>query len=90
MVVIDGLVVYCQTALGWTETHGVLVALVLRLVRLLVMQMFGANLFYYQVVDWFGFGLHVVAWVLDGTVEAIEGEGECFVLGVQWHVETFD
>ena len=48
------------------------------------------NSFHHQAVDRLGGGLHAVAWAPDGTVEAIEGDGERLVLGVQWHAETLE
>jgi putative glutamine amidotransferase len=53
-------------------------------------QTLGANSFHHQAVAGLGSGLHAVAWAPDGTIEAIEGDGERFVLGVQWHAETLD
>jgi putative glutamine amidotransferase len=88
--VTDGTVDHRQTAPGWTETHHVDVAPASRLAHVLGTQTLGANSFHHQAVDRLGSGLHAVAWAQDGTVEAIEAEGERFVLGVQWHAETLD
>lgn len=46
------------------------------------------NSFHHQAVDRLGADLRPVAWAGDGVVEAIEGDGEQLVLGVQWHAET--
>jgi gamma-glutamyl-gamma-aminobutyrate hydrolase PuuD len=48
------------------------------------------NSLHHQAVARVGAGLRPVAWALDGTVEAIEGDGDGagFALGVQWHVEA--
>jgi putative glutamine amidotransferase len=50
------------------------------------------NSSHHQAVDRPGDGLRVVARsVEDGVIEAVEGVGEQFVIGVQWHPErTFD
>jgi putative glutamine amidotransferase len=88
--VTDGSITHRQTSPGWTETHGVSVAPASRLAGILGTQTLGANSFHHQAVDRLGDGLHAVAWAPDGTIEAIEGEGERFVLGVQWHAETLD
>jgi len=32
--------------------------------------------------------LRAVGWAPDGVVEAVEGEDERFVVGVQWHAES--
>lgn len=45
------------------------------------------NSSHHQAVGRVGQGLRVVARAPDGTVEAIEGTGEPFLLGVQWHPE---
>jgi len=39
-------------------------------------------------VDEPGAGLAACAHALDGTIEAVEGTGEGFILGVQWHPEV--
>ena len=46
------------------------------------------NSFHHQAVDRPGHGLRPVAWAGDGVIEAIEGDGENLLLGVQWHAET--
>jgi putative glutamine amidotransferase len=79
-----------QTAPGWEETHAVRVAGDARLARVLGMDELWVNSFHHQAVDRLGSGLRAVAWAPDGTVEGIEGTGERFVLGVQWHAETLD
>ncbi|MCD0481309.1 gamma-glutamyl-gamma-aminobutyrate hydrolase family protein [Streptacidiphilus sp. ASG 303] len=43
--------------------------------------------YHHQAVDRLGAGLRVAARAADGTVEALEGDGPGFVLGVQWHPE---
>jgi putative glutamine amidotransferase len=88
--VTDGTVDHRQTAPGWAETHHVDVAPASRLAYVLGTQTLGANSFHHQAVDRLGGGLYAVAWAQDGTIEAIEAEGERFVLGVQWHAETLD
>jgi putative glutamine amidotransferase len=45
------------------------------------------NSFHHQAAAELGRGLTPVAWAPDGTVEALEGTGERFVLAVQWHAE---
>lgn len=45
------------------------------------------NTFHHQAVHRVAEGFNVSAWAKDGMVEAIEKEGDDFVLGVQWHPE---
>jgi len=46
------------------------------------------NSFHHQAIDRLGLDLRPVAWAEDGLIEAVEGTGPHFVLGVQWHAET--
>lgn len=54
--------------------------------------MFGGKLlvnsFHHQAVKALGDGFRVTARAKDGTVEAIEHEGDVFRVGVQWHLEV--
>jgi putative glutamine amidotransferase len=43
--------------------------------------------YHHQGIDKVGKELRAVAWTQDGLVEAVEGTGKTFVLGVQWHPE---
>jgi putative glutamine amidotransferase len=45
------------------------------------------NSMHHQAVQKVGRGLRVTALSPDGIVEAVEGEGETFVVGLQWHPE---
>ena len=45
------------------------------------------NALHHQSVDKLGRGLRVVAKDEAGVIQGIEGEGEAFLLGVQWHPE---
>ena len=48
------------------------------------------NSFHHQAVKDLGRGLRASAWsVEDGLVEGIEAEACRFVVGVQWHPESF-
>jgi len=47
----------------------------------------GVNSMHHQAVRSLGQGLRVSATSEDGVIEAIEGTGEVFVVGVQWHPE---
>ena len=45
------------------------------------------NSFHHQAVDALGTGLRASAWAEDGVVEGVEGTGDHWVCGVQWHPE---
>ena len=46
------------------------------------------NSFHHQAVDRLGDGLRASAFATDGLIEGVEGTGEAFVVGVQWHLES--
>ena len=45
------------------------------------------NSYHHQAVDRLGDGVVAVAWADDGVVEAVELEGDAWVLGVQWELQ---
>ena len=45
------------------------------------------NSYHHQSIDTTGPNMRAVAWAPDGIVEAIEGTGEGFAIGMQWHNE---
>jgi putative glutamine amidotransferase len=68
-------------------THTVHVEPNTQLERVMGSGVLRVNSFHHQAVDRLGRGLTAVAAAADGTIEAIEGGGPRFVLGVQWHAE---
>ena len=48
------------------------------------------NSMHHQSVKELGEGLRVSAIAPDGVVEAVEGTGDAFLVGVQWHPEVFE
>ena len=68
-------------------THWVRVHHSGRLASILGRRRTKVNSFHHQATADVGQGLVPVAWARDGTVEALEGTGERFVLAVQWHAE---
>ena len=79
-----------QTDPGWVTTHTVEIAPHSRLAGIRGATEQQVNSFHHQAVDRLGGGLHAVAWAPGGSIEAIEGDGERLVLGVQWHAESLD
>jgi putative glutamine amidotransferase len=47
------------------------------------------NSFHHQAIDRLGQGLKVTGRAPDGVIEAVEMEERSFVVGVQWHPESF-
>ncbi|MDX1267875.1 MAG: gamma-glutamyl-gamma-aminobutyrate hydrolase family protein, partial [Oceanisphaera sp.] len=58
-----------------------------RLHDIISQQRWRINSLHHQAVDRLGKGLTVAARDLDGFVQAIEYQGQHYVLGVQWHPE---
>lgn len=79
-------VAHQQKAPGWYPTHAIEVAPDSRLAQCLLSST-RVNSFHHQAVKDVAPGLRAVAWTSDGVIEAVEGTGPAFVLGVQWHPE---
>jgi putative glutamine amidotransferase len=60
-----------------------------RLRRLLGQETVGVNSFHHQAIRDLGRGLVATGWSRDGVVEAVEDPTRRFVVGVQWHPESF-
>jgi len=86
----EGLDHYASATLRRWDTidHPVTLAEGSRLAGLLSTTTIGLNSLHHQAVKRLGSGLRAVGYAPDGVVEAIEGEGEAFVVGVQGHPET--
>lgn len=69
------------------EFHRVRVEPTSRLAGILGSTELEVNSSHHQAVGRPGNGLRVVARACDEVIEAVEGEGERFLLGVQWHPE---
>jgi putative glutamine amidotransferase len=76
-----------QTEPATATTHGVHVDAGTLLAQLVGTRPLRVNSFHHQAVDVLGRGLRAVARAADGTIEAVEGSGARFLLGVQWHAE---
>jgi putative glutamine amidotransferase len=68
-------------------THGVTVFGAGRLAAILGSTTLRVNSSHHQAVRRPGRGLRVAAYAKDGLIEALEGTGAAFLLGVQWHPE---
>jgi len=77
-----------QAAMGTVRTHSVAVVPDSLLAALAGGIEIEVNSFHHQAVDIPGAGLRVVAYAVDGTVEAIEDRSRELFLGVQWHAES--
>ena len=84
---VGGDLVHRQEADMARPTHAVSIAPGSRLADALGRDAAEVNSLHHQAVDRLGRGLRAVAWAPDGVVEAVEGEDEAFLLGVQWHAE---
>ncbi|WP_284350000.1 gamma-glutamyl-gamma-aminobutyrate hydrolase family protein [Roseisolibacter agri] len=83
----------CYPTRGFTRTHlahPVAVTPGSRLEAALERSSVQVNSMHHQSVKTLGEGLAITAVAPDGVVEAVEGTGEGFVVGVQWHPEVFD
>jgi putative glutamine amidotransferase len=87
---VGGDVVHRQAEPGWVATHPVRLTPSSRLAALLGATEAQVNSFHHQALRDLGAGLHAVGWAPDGVVEAVEGDDDRFVVGVQWHAESLD
>ncbi|WP_027718633.1 gamma-glutamyl-gamma-aminobutyrate hydrolase family protein [Desulfovirgula thermocuniculi] len=85
---VPGCLKHRQDAPRWAATHGVEIKAGTRLARLLGAGNLRVNSFHHQAVRRVAPGLVVAACAPDGLIEALEGAGPGFVLGVQWHPEA--
>jgi putative glutamine amidotransferase len=83
-----GPIVHAQTEPRQQPTHPVKVAVEgTRLGRIVGTDELAVNSMHHQGLKRLGRGLREVAWAPDGVVEAVEMDGDAFVVGVQWHPE---
>jgi putative glutamine amidotransferase len=84
----EGKIEHRQSEAGTLTTHEVLVSPDSNLAQTTGGGPVKVNSFHHQAIDSLGLDLRPVAWAEDGLIEAVEGRGPRFVLGVQWHAET--
>ncbi len=70
--------------------HEVAVAAGTKLGSFLESSRVAVNSMHHQGIKDLGAGLVAAATAPDGLVEAVEGEGDAFLVGVQWHPEVFE
>lgn len=58
-----------------------------RLGELVGVEEIEVNSLHHQAAKEFGRGLRPVAWAPDGVIEGLEGTGDAWIIGVQWHPE---
>ena len=85
---VDGALAHRQELDIGRATHAVRVASGSALGAALGREALQVNSLHHQAVDRLGDGVRAAAWAPDGVVEAIEGVGDGFLLGVQWHAEA--
>ncbi len=74
----------------WERAHAVAVTPGSRLHAILGTERVDVNSFHHQAIDAVGAGLRVSARAPeDGIIEGVEMPGQRFVVGVQWHPESF-
>lgn len=78
---------HSQHAPKWYATHDIQIEAGSLLDSIIGQQTTRVNSFHHQAVRDVGQGLRVSAFASDGVIEAVEGTGKHFVLGVQWHPE---
>lgn len=67
--------------------HDIFIERDCQLARILKCNQIRVNSFHHQAVEQAGKDISLCAYASDGTVEALEGRGDLFYLGVQWHPE---
>jgi putative glutamine amidotransferase len=72
---------------GHVPGHPITVAPESRLATLIGATDIEVNTYHHQAIETLGSGLVPVARAADGIIEAVEGAGDDFVFGVQWHAE---
>jgi len=77
-----------QDAPQWHPSHGVEVKPGSRLYEVYGKPVLSVNSLHHQAIRKVPEGFTVTARARDGIIEAIEAEGDVFVLGVQWHPES--
>ena len=79
--------VLAETAIPEHPAHDLTVAPGSRLAEALGTTFHRVNSWHHQAVEALGEGVMATAWAPDGVVEAVELEGDAWVLGVQWELQ---
>ncbi|MBS3968221.1 MAG: gamma-glutamyl-gamma-aminobutyrate hydrolase family protein [Truepera sp.] len=84
---LSGTIQHEQVNKGSALIHTVRLEPSSRLARALGAPAVYTNTFHHQAIERLGHNLRATGQTRDGVIEAIEGIGDSFVLGVQWHPE---
>jgi putative glutamine amidotransferase len=84
---LGGSVGHRQSGAGDDVTHAVRIDPASLVAQLIGDSTAQVNSFHHQAIDRLGDGLVPVGWADDGVIEAVEGDGGSFCVGVQWHAE---
>ena len=84
---LPGTIQHEQVNKGSALLHTVRIEPSSRLARALGAAVIYTNTFHHQAVELLGQNLRATGQTGDGVIEAIEGDSDSFVLGVQWHPE---
>jgi len=79
---------HCQSAPRWHPTHEIIIRSESLTADILESRQIRVNSFHHQILRKLAPGLKATAWARDGVIEAVEGTGQGFVLGVQFHPES--
>ena len=80
---------HAQSSARWEKTHEILAVPGSTVARAYGAERISVNSFHHQAIKEPGKGLLVCAESGDGIVEAVCGDAESFLLGVQWHPELY-
>ena len=84
---VAGSIQHSQHNLDGTLFHEVRLEPTSHLAKAYGKQSIRTDSYHHQAINKVGNNLKAVAWAKDGIIEAVEGTGKIFVLGVQWHPE---
>lgn len=84
----NNIIKHRQLAPRWHASHKVLVNEDTKLMNIMSKKELYVNSYHHQAIKNLAEGLRVNAYSNDNIIEGVEGIGEDFILGVQWHPEN--